>query len=160
MSLYHCAHPHWPAQDNFWILLYLKFLFHNFSFHILALSKSFSVTAIQMKGNEAIISLELSIKGYFLSLWMSFRFKTFFSLISSWVWILFRFRWTEVFRRVSILRKRNYVVPKTCNVAMCYFSMNLSLTKSSERNIVEFQKFYLSHKYVHRIVSFVSTSLG
>jgi len=44
------------------------FVFQHFPIYILSLSKSFCVTVIKIIGDEAIISFELSITGYFLSL--------------------------------------------------------------------------------------------
>ena len=70
--------PSGPVQACNGISTQFLFVFQYFSIYILALSKSFCITRIKIVGDEAIISFELSITGYFLSVWMSFRFKTFF----------------------------------------------------------------------------------
>jgi hypothetical protein len=44
-----------------------KILFQHFKLYILALSNSFCVTTVQIKGDETLISFERSIKGQFLS---------------------------------------------------------------------------------------------
>lgn len=72
-----------------------------------------------------------------------------------------RYLSTEVSRRVFIVRRRNYIVTKIGKVARCKVCMNLSLTISSQRSIVEYQKFYdSSYKYVHRTMSSFNSWIG